>query len=303
MHIDCDTCIGQHTDACDDCVVTFILHSGSSLDLETEELEALDVLAEEGLVPRLRLIVDPQLKTANADSTGPNQLGRNQLIEVGTAAGLDRIGFTTADPFAAVEAEIDQRNRTGLSGGLGFTYRDPQAATDVRLHFPWAESLVVGARAYRPSQQVDQNRGRRCRCGAPARVRASAAGTQGDPRSVEGRGPPSRSAVRRQPVGRSSGGGEGRDRLVGKEHHGPRSGDRAVVPHRIGRHRSRGRTRRADDQRLRELFGVPSCLSHRRTGCPRHVGCPSLFGRLGANAGHRSDRTTGSDGQPALWMR
>ncbi len=158
MHIDCDTCIGQHTDACDDCVVTFILHSGSSLDLETEELEALDVLAEEGLVPRLRLIVDPQLKTANADSLG-NQLGRNQLIEVGTAAGLDRIGFTTADPFAAVEAEIDQRNRTGLSGGLGFTYRDPQAATDVRLHFPWAESLVVGARAYRPSQQVVKTEG------------------------------------------------------------------------------------------------------------------------------------------------
>lgn len=83
-----------------------------------------------------------------------NQLLRYQLIEVGTAAGLDRIGFTTADPFGEVETEIKQRNVAGLSGRLGFTYRDPQAATDVRLHFPWAETLVVGARAYRPSPEA-----------------------------------------------------------------------------------------------------------------------------------------------------
>lgn len=80
MRIDCDTCIGQHTEACDDCVVTFILHSGSSLDLETEELEALEVLADEGLVPKLRLIVDPKLETPNAQPAAavPTDRGRDR---------------------------------------------------------------------------------------------------------------------------------------------------------------------------------------------------------------------------------
>lgn len=67
MHIDCDSCIADKTEACDDCVVTFILHSGSSLDLETEEIEALELLAEEGLVPRLRLVMDPALESGDAD--------------------------------------------------------------------------------------------------------------------------------------------------------------------------------------------------------------------------------------------
>lgn len=61
MHIDCDTCVARETEACDDCVVTFILHPGRALDLEDEELKALALLAEEGLVPglRLRLAPDP----------------------------------------------------------------------------------------------------------------------------------------------------------------------------------------------------------------------------------------------------
>ena len=70
MHIDCDTCLGRDTDLCNDCVVTFILHSGSSLDLEHEEMEALDLLADEGLVPRLRLVVDPGLERWHADHPG-----------------------------------------------------------------------------------------------------------------------------------------------------------------------------------------------------------------------------------------
>ena len=79
MHIDCDTCLGRDTDLCNDCVVTFILHQGSSLDLEHEEMEALDLLADEGLVPRLRLVVDPGLERWHADL----------IREIGLAAGLD----------------------------------------------------------------------------------------------------------------------------------------------------------------------------------------------------------------------
>ncbi|MCZ6661635.1 MAG: hypothetical protein O6951_01750 [Actinobacteria bacterium] len=45
----------QETSACDDCVVTFLL-GVQPLDLDESEATALDNLAEEGLVPRLRLI-------------------------------------------------------------------------------------------------------------------------------------------------------------------------------------------------------------------------------------------------------
>jgi hypothetical protein len=58
MLIDCETCVGLNTTACDDCVVSFILHEGL-LDLDQDEVAALEALADEGLVPRLRLVVSP----------------------------------------------------------------------------------------------------------------------------------------------------------------------------------------------------------------------------------------------------
>ncbi|MGQ0849156.1 MAG: hypothetical protein ACT4OP_08585 [Actinomycetota bacterium] len=61
MIIDCDTCIGQYTSACDDCVVSFILHDGT-LALEDEELDALKLLADQGLVPGLRLVPSTPLE-------------------------------------------------------------------------------------------------------------------------------------------------------------------------------------------------------------------------------------------------
>jgi hypothetical protein len=59
MLIDCDTCCQQGTSICDHCVVTFILHEGL-LELEEDEAMALGHLANEGLIPNLRLVVrDP----------------------------------------------------------------------------------------------------------------------------------------------------------------------------------------------------------------------------------------------------
>ena len=55
MLIDCDQCALQETSACDDCVVTFLLEGGP-VDLSEEQVEAVANLAEQGLVPRLRLI-------------------------------------------------------------------------------------------------------------------------------------------------------------------------------------------------------------------------------------------------------
>lgn len=46
----CDT----HGFACQDCVVTVIAPRGVSRHLEEEELRALNVLADAGMIPRLR---------------------------------------------------------------------------------------------------------------------------------------------------------------------------------------------------------------------------------------------------------
>ena len=58
MLIDCDECVMQHTSACDDCVVTVLL-AGQTLrrvELDATEADAIDNLADAGLVPHLRLL-------------------------------------------------------------------------------------------------------------------------------------------------------------------------------------------------------------------------------------------------------
>lgn len=55
MRIDCDICAMRDTDACNDCVVTYLLAAGP-VELDDLETEALGNLAEVGLVPRLRLL-------------------------------------------------------------------------------------------------------------------------------------------------------------------------------------------------------------------------------------------------------
>lgn len=57
MIIDCDDCTMQHTDACDDCVVTALLHITSHpVHLREDESTALVNLADVGLVAPLRLV-------------------------------------------------------------------------------------------------------------------------------------------------------------------------------------------------------------------------------------------------------
>ncbi len=55
--IDCDRCAMQNTSACDDCVVSVLLSTGDlPVKLSQAESSALEALAGEGLVPRLRLL-------------------------------------------------------------------------------------------------------------------------------------------------------------------------------------------------------------------------------------------------------
>ena len=57
LTIDCDQCVAQHTDACDDCVVTFLCaeQSHQAVVIDVSEARALRLLADSGLAPPLRL--------------------------------------------------------------------------------------------------------------------------------------------------------------------------------------------------------------------------------------------------------
>lgn len=54
--IDCDECVMRATDACDDCVVSFILRRepGEALVIDADEQRALRLLQGGGLVPEIR---------------------------------------------------------------------------------------------------------------------------------------------------------------------------------------------------------------------------------------------------------
>ena len=64
--IDCDTCVVRGL-ACHDCVVTVLLGPPPELTIDDDELRALDVLADSGLVPPLRLVrpvTGPEVESA-----------------------------------------------------------------------------------------------------------------------------------------------------------------------------------------------------------------------------------------------
>lgn len=54
--IDCDQCVMQHTSACDDCMVSFIVgrEPGEAVVFDVAEARALRALSSAGLVPELR---------------------------------------------------------------------------------------------------------------------------------------------------------------------------------------------------------------------------------------------------------
>lgn len=56
--IDCDTCVMRRTEACRDCVVTFLVsnepNQREAVVVDVAELRAMRLLADQGMVPRLR---------------------------------------------------------------------------------------------------------------------------------------------------------------------------------------------------------------------------------------------------------
>jgi hypothetical protein len=56
LRIDCDECVAQHTEACDDCVVTFLCgrEPDDAVVVDVAEVRALKLLGQAHLVPPLR---------------------------------------------------------------------------------------------------------------------------------------------------------------------------------------------------------------------------------------------------------
>jgi hypothetical protein len=58
LTIECDQCVMQHTDACDDCVVSFLLERepDDAIVVDANEARAIRMLERAGLLPSLRFI-------------------------------------------------------------------------------------------------------------------------------------------------------------------------------------------------------------------------------------------------------
>lgn len=56
LRIDCDDCVMAGTDACSDCIVTFLCNrdEGGAVVIDVEEVRALRLLHQGGLAPALR---------------------------------------------------------------------------------------------------------------------------------------------------------------------------------------------------------------------------------------------------------
>ena len=71
-----------------------------------------------------------------------------QLIEIGIAAGLHRVGITNAQVLHRARTALTERKSLGLHNEMQFTYRNPVRSTDPTSTMASAKSIIVGARSY-----------------------------------------------------------------------------------------------------------------------------------------------------------
>jgi epoxyqueuosine reductase len=90
-----------------------------------------------------------------------------ELAELARPFGVDYLGVAPASVLERARDALHARRAAGLDGGMGFTYRDPERATDPTRIVEGARSLLVAARSY----LVDEDDPRVARpAGAQARV-------------------------------------------------------------------------------------------------------------------------------------
>ena len=84
---------------------------------------------------------------AKTSAISSSQYAR-QLVSLGIAAGLHRVGITGADVLHRAREVLTERKSLGLHNEMQFTYRNPTRSTDPTSTMPTARSIIVGARSY-----------------------------------------------------------------------------------------------------------------------------------------------------------
>jgi len=91
------------------------------------------------------------------------------LRDLGRVAGLDALGFTTADPMVEARVVLEARKARGLHDGMQFTFRNPVRSTTPRQALATAQNAPRRPRRRRgaaPSRRMDDaNHRRRQRTG------------------------------------------------------------------------------------------------------------------------------------------
>ena len=80
--IDCSTCLRGQSDACQDCVVTFLTgrEPGEAVVVEAAEFAALRRLADAGLIPSLRHDPHQWITGGESDEPGEGSGGLRRVI-------------------------------------------------------------------------------------------------------------------------------------------------------------------------------------------------------------------------------
>jgi epoxyqueuosine reductase len=72
----------------------------------------------------------------------------DELRALAAEHGIEHVGVAPATVMDRARRELHRRRDAGLSADMGFTYRDPDRATDPTRAVPGARSVIVGARSY-----------------------------------------------------------------------------------------------------------------------------------------------------------
>ena len=72
----------------------------------------------------------------------------DELRALAAEHGIEHVGVAPATVMERARAELHRRRDAGLAAGMGFTYHDPDRATDPARAVPGARSVIVGARSY-----------------------------------------------------------------------------------------------------------------------------------------------------------
>ena len=132
LRIDCAECVLEGTDACADCVVTWLVDHDDQgvVVVDLSEVRALRALQHGGLVPELRHRRRPPSVAAEGfggraryglaprgPSDGPARRPRlrDELLRLGLDAGLDAVGVAAAEAWPDARRRLEERKAAGLA--------------------------------------------------------------------------------------------------------------------------------------------------------------------------------------------